>query len=132
MAAHDTIGDFITALRNASNAHKESYTSSFSKMKVGILEILKAEGFIKDYQQGTNKNGHKELTIHFKYVNNEPAICGIKRHSTPGCRFYYKYDAIPKILGGMGFAILTTSKGIMHDRNARKQKIGGELIATVW
>ncbi len=132
MAAHDTIGDFITALRNASNARKHTYTTFWSKMRLGILEILKQEGFIVDFKEGKDDRGHKTLETHFKYVENEPAIRGILRKSKPGCRLYYPYTEIPKVLGGMGVSILTTSKGILRDRDARKQKLGGELIATIW
>lgn len=132
MSAHDTIGDFITGLRNASNARKPAYTTFWSNMRKSIADILKNEGFIIDYKEGKDERGHKTLTVVFKYVDEEAAIRGIARKSKPGCRLYYPYTEIPKVLGGLGISILTTSKGLMHDRDARRKKLGGELIATIW
>lgn len=133
----DTIGDFITILRNASHARLSIARAQYSKVRVGIAKILLEQGFISAYKESIDNNGHKCLDISLKYESHSvsqktPVLVGIKRASTPGCRVYSAYDAIPKVLGGLGVSILTTSKGIMSDKDARKQKIGGEIICTVW
>ena len=132
MAVHDTIGDFLTIIRNASAAHKSSTITPHSKMRVALLKILKSEGFIAGYSEGQNDKGFKTLEIHMKYVGNTPAITGIQRHSTPGRRLYYGAREIPRVLGGLGVAILTTSKGVMRARDARESGVGGELVCKVW
>lgn len=132
MAVHDTIGDFLTIIRNASMAKKDVCTAQLSKMRVSIAQILKQEGFISDYSEEENEKGFKQINLHLKYVNSVPAITGIERHSTPGRRLYYGVREIPRVLGGLGVAILTTSKGVMRARDAREQGVGGELICKVW
>lgn len=132
MAVHDTIGDFLTIIRNASSAHKPSCTVQHSKMRLAIASILKDEGFIKDFSEGQDARGFKTLTLNLKFVENTPAITGIERHSTPGRRLYYGSREIPRVLGGLGVAILTTSKGVMRARDAREAGVGGELVCKVW
>lgn len=132
MAAHDTIGDFLTIIRNANRAGKSSARTRFSKVKSGIAEILKAEGYISDYTVVEEGPGHKFIEMTMKYVNAQPAIVGIERYSKPGCRIYAKYNEVPKVLGGLGISILTTSRGILKDRDARRQKLGGEVLCKVW
>jgi small subunit ribosomal protein S8 len=132
MAAHDTISDFLTGLRNASAVRKTHFTTFSAKMFVEIAKILKNDGFVADYKESKDERGHKLLTVVFKYVDTEPAIRGIRRKSKPGCRAYFPYADIPQVLGGLGINILSTSKGLMNDRDARRQKIGGELIASIW
>ena len=132
MAVHDTIGDFLTIIRNASMAKKDICTAQLSKMRLSIAQILKKEGFISDYSEEENEKGFKQINLHLKYVNSVPAITGIERHSTPGRRLYYGVREIPRVLGGLGVAILTTSKGVMRARDAREQGVGGELICKVW
>ena len=132
MAVHDTIGDFLTILRNGSAARKESCTTYFSKIREGIASILKDEGYISDYEVSTAEKGRKFITVTLKYVKDTPALAGISRVSTPGRRVYCSYREIPRVLGGLGIAILTTSKGIMRAREARRNKVGGELICNVW
>ncbi len=132
MAVHDTIGDFLTIIRNASAAKKGKAITPHSKMRLALLSILKAEGFINDYSEGEDAKGFKTLEIHFKYVDDTPAITGIERHSTPGRRLYYGAREIPRVLGGLGVAILTTSKGVMRARDAREHGVGGELVCKVW
>jgi len=129
MAVHDTIGDFLTTLRNASNARKETCQVQFSKIRLGIAEILKDEGYVKSVKV---VDDGKKIEVALKYVEDTPAITGLQRHSTPGRRLYYGYKDIPRVLGGLGVAILTTSKGILHDREARRQKLGGEVLCKVW
>lgn len=132
MAIHDTIGDFITVLRNASSARKASCDCSHSKLREGIVRILKDEGFIADYAVVEPKPGRKSLLITLKYVNGVPALTGIDRWSRPGCRMYSSHTELPRVLGGLGMSILTTSKGILKDREARRLKVGGELLCKVW
>ena len=132
MSVHDTIGDFLTIIRNASQARKELCVSPHSKMRAAIAGILKDEGYILDFSEGEDSRGFKTLEIRLKYVDGTPAIAGIERHSTPGRRLYFGYRDIPRVLGGLGVAILTTSKGVMRARDARANGVGGELVCKVW
>lgn len=132
MATHDTIGDFLTTIRNASNARKETCEVRYSKIHLGIAAILKEEGYITDYREVSREKGGKSIIITLKYVHGEPAITGLERYSKPGRRLYAGYNDIPRVLGGLGISILTTSKGIMKDRDARRQKVGGEVLCKVW
>jgi small subunit ribosomal protein S8 len=122
----------LTRIRNASSARHEKVLVPRSRLKVRIAEVLKEEGFIRDFvvhQDGVQG----AISILLKYSGDrEPAISDIKRVSRPGLRRYVPNDAIPRVLNGMGIAILSTSKGVLVDREARKQKVGGELICTVW
>ncbi len=129
MAIHDTIGDFLTVLRNASRANKETCAVQYSKIREGIARILKEEGYIEDFAR---VDEGKQLEVRLKYVNNSAAITGIQRHSKPGRRLYYGYREIPRVLGGLGTSILTTSRGVLNDRDARRQKVGGEILCNVW
>ena len=128
----DPIGDMLTRIRNASRARHEKVLVPTSRLKVRIAEVLRDEGFIKDFivhQDGVQG----AITIFLKYsADREPAISEIKRVSKPGLRRYVPNDSIPRILNGMGIAILSTSNGVLVDREARKQKVGGELICRVW
>jgi small subunit ribosomal protein S8 len=132
MSFTDPIGDMLTRIRNASSARHEKCLVPKSRLKIRIAEVLKEEGFIKDFvvhQDGVQG----AITILLKYsTDREPAISDIKRVSKPGLRRYVPNDSIPRVLNGMGIAILSTSKGVLVDREARKQKVGGELICTVW
>jgi small subunit ribosomal protein S8 len=132
MAVHDTIGDFLTIIRNASMARKEVCTTQHSKMRAAIAAILKDEGYISDFSEGEDEKGFKTLSVSLKFVGNTPAITGIERHSKPGRRLYYGARDIPRVLGGLGVAILTTSKGVMRARDAREAGVGGELVCKVW
>jgi small subunit ribosomal protein S8 len=132
MSFTDPIGDMLTRIRNASSARHEKVLVPKSRLKVRIAEVLRDEGFIKDFvvhQDGVQG----AITIVLKYsADREPAISEIRRVSKPGLRRYVPTDSIPRVLNGMGVAILSTSKGVMVDREARKQKVGGELICTVF
>jgi small subunit ribosomal protein S8 len=130
--AMDVIGDLLTAIRNASAAHKQTCEAPFSKLKKNILTILRAEGYIRGFSEEKNERGLPILEIGLKYVKGAPAISEIKRCSKPGRRLYYSYQNIPKTLGGLGTSILSTSKGVMKDRRARKERVGGEHICCVW
>jgi small subunit ribosomal protein S8 len=132
MAVHDTIGDFLTTIRNASLAHKGSCTTQHSKMRAAIAAILKSEGYIHGFSEGQSEKGFKTLTLKLKFAGTTPAITDIQRHSTPGRRLYYGCKEIPRVLEGMGVAILTTSKGVMRARDAREAGVGGEFICKVW
>lgn len=132
MSLTDPIADMLTRIRNASSARHEKVLVPRSRLKIRIAEVLKEEGFIKDFV--VHQDGPQgAISILLKYsADREPAISDIKRVSRPGLRRYVPTDSIPRILNGMGIAILSTSKGVLVDREARKQKVGGELICTVW
>lgn len=132
MAMTDPIADFLTRIRNANMAKHDSLEVPASKIKRDIAEILKNEGFIRDYEFiEDNKQGI--IRIFLKYgKNGERIISGIRRISKPGLRSYVKADAVPKVLNGLGIAILSTSEGVMTDKDARAKKIGGEVVAYVW
>jgi len=128
----DPVADLLTRIRNGSRAEHEKVDIPSSKLKVRIAEILKDEGFIKNYRvlddpkQGT-------LRVYLKYgPANERVISGLVRVSKPGRRVYVTHDKVPSILAGMGVAIVSTSRGVVSDRDARKQKVGGEVLAYVW
>jgi small subunit ribosomal protein S8 len=132
MSFTDPIGDMLTRIRNASSARHEKVVVPASRLKLRLAEVLKEEGFIKDFLRH-EEGPQGAITILLKYTSDRaPAITDIKRVSKPGLRRYVPTDEIPRILNGMGIAILSTSKGVMVDREARKQKVGGELICTVW
>jgi small subunit ribosomal protein S8 len=128
----DPISDFLTHLRNASKAGLAQCVSPHSKLKESLATILKAEGFVRDVTTGTDENGHKTVVVTMKYVDNVPVLTGLKRSSTPGRRLYTGYADIPRVLNGLGIAIISTSKGLLKDQDARRQKLGGELVCTVW
>ena len=132
MAMTDPIADFLTRIRNANMVKHESVEVPASKMKRDIAEILKNEGFIRDVEYiDDDKQGI--IRVFLKYCkNNERVISGLRRISKPGLRSYVKADAVPKVLNGLGIAILSTSEGVMTDKDARAKKIGGEVIAYVW
>jgi small subunit ribosomal protein S8 len=132
MPVNDPVGDMLTRIRNASNAHHDKLVMPISKLKVEIARALKSEGFIADYVAHDRKP-QGELTIMLKYgPEKQPVITGIKRVSKPGLRRYVGVDDIPRVLGGLGVSILSTSRGVLVDAEARKQKVGGELICTVY
>ncbi|MCH6258354.1 30S ribosomal protein S8 [Puniceicoccaceae bacterium K14] len=128
----DPISDFLTRIRNASRAGKEICVAPHSKFKAGIAAILKNEGFIRDFSDGKDDRGHKTLELTLKYVDGEPAINGIDRVSRPGLRLYFKSQEIPRVLNGLGISILTTPRGLMKNSDARRKKIGGEVVCNVW
>jgi small subunit ribosomal protein S8 len=132
MSFTDPIGDMLTRIRNASAARHEKVVIPASRLKVRIAEVLKEEGFIQDFVRHDD-GVQGAITVILKYTpDREPAISEIKRVSKPGLRRYVPTTDIPRVLNGLGIAILSTSKGVLADREARKQKVGGELICTVW
>lgn len=132
MVMTDPIADMLTRLRNANSVFHEKVEIPGSKIKKAIAAVLKEEGFIKDFKfSEDDKQG--VLTLTLKYgPEREKVITGIKRISKPGLRAYAKNDQIPRVLGGLGIAIISTSKGIMSDKQARRAGLGGEVIAYVW
>ena len=127
----DPIADMLTRIRNANQQRHDEVVVPASKLKVQLAEILKNEGFIKGYKvegEGVIKN----IVITLKYKGNDRVITGLKRVSKPGLRQYAKVNEIPKVLNGLGIAIISTSRGIMTDKEARKQNIGGEVLAYIW
>ncbi len=132
MTMTDPIADMLTRLRNANSAYHESVSMPFSKMKGSIAEILKAEGYIADWSVADAEVG-KTLTIDLKYgPARERSLAGIRRVSKPGLRVYAKSNNLPKVLGGLGVAILSTSSGLLTDKQATKKGVGGEVLAYVW
>ena len=127
----DPIADFFTRVRNGLMVHHGAVEMPSSKMKVRIAEILKEEGFIKKFH--VRKDGKQDiLKLHLKYHNGDPAIRGIRRISKPGRRTYVSARSIPKVLNGLGIAILSTSKGVITDKEARDLNVGGEIICHVY
>jgi small subunit ribosomal protein S8 len=132
MTMTDPVADFLTRLRNANSAYHEQVSLPYSKLKGSIAEILKAEGYIAGYKVSDAEVG-KTLTIDLKFgPNRERSIAGIKRVSKPGLRVYAKSTELPRVLGGLGIAILSTSSGLLTDRQAAKKGVGGEVVAYVW
>ncbi|OGW77410.1 MAG: 30S ribosomal protein S8 [Omnitrophica bacterium RIFCSPHIGHO2_02_FULL_49_9] len=131
-AVTDPVADYLTRIRNASRALKETVTVRGSKLTVTMTEILKKEGFIRNFKV-IEENPRKLIRIHLKYRGGKkPAIQSIVRVSKPGLRHYVPTSEIPRVLGGLGIGILSTSKGLMTDRAARTERIGGELLCKVW
>jgi small subunit ribosomal protein S8 len=128
----DPVADFLTRLRNANSAYHESISLPYSKLKAGIAEILKSEGYVASVKVEDAEVG-KTLSVELKYgPNRERSIAGIKRVSKPGLRVYAKSTELPRVLGGLGIAILSTSSGLLTDRQAAKKGVGGEVVAYVW
>ena len=132
MVMTDPIADMLTRIRNASSVYHDKVEIPASKIKEAIAGILKQEGFIKDFDV-TEDGKQGILRVSLKYgVNREKVITGIKRISKPGLRVYAKKDQMPRVLGGLGIAIISTSRGLMTDKQARQQGLGGEVLAYVW
>ena len=127
----DPIADMLTRIRNANQMRYKEVEVPASKMKKEIARILKAEGFIADYKEKKN-NIQNILVLSLKYVDKERVITGLKRISKPGLRVYVKAEEVPKVLNGLGIAIISTSKGVMTDKEARESSLGGEVLAYIW
>ena len=132
MAFVDPIGDMITRIRNAQMRSLSSVKIPGSKFRASILDVLKKEGYISDYKFLTDVKDKNSLTVNLKYNNGNPVIKEIKRVSKPGRRIYAKADSIPRIQNGLGLAIVSTSKGIMSDYEAKNNNVGGEIICKVF
>ena len=131
MSMSDPIADMLTRIRNAHSAEMNTVSIPSSGTKKAIAEVLKAEGYIASVEEGKDSKGFSSLELTLKYYQGKPVIDMIKRVSKPGCRVYKTKDEIPAVQDGLGIAIISTSKGIMSDRNARKAGVGGEVICFV-
>jgi len=138
MTMTDPIADMLTRLRNANQAYHDSVAMPYSKLKAGVAEILQQEGYItswrvRDPEEGSSQTVGKVLELTLKFgQNRERSIAGIRRISKPGLRVYAKHTGLPKVLGGLGIAIISTSQGLLTDRQANKKGVGGEVLAYVW
>ena len=131
MPVTDPIADYLTRIRNATKAKKVRVEIPASKMKIGLSEILKNLGYIIDYEV-LDDNKQKRLNIVLKYKSGVPAISGLKRISKPGLRVYKSADKLPRVLNGLGTAVISTPKGLLSDKEARNQLTGGEVICYIW
>ena len=135
MTMTDPIADMLTRLRNANQAYHDSVSMPFSKLKAGVADILQQEGYITTWSSEEPTEGEvgKTLTVTLKYgQNRERSIAGLRRISKPGLRVYAKANGLPKVLGGLGVAIISTSQGLLTDRQATQKGVGGEVLAYVW
>ena len=132
MRLTDPVADMLARIRNAASARHQKVDIPNSKLKAEIARILKEEGYIANYK-ATEEEGHKVLRVYLKYgSNNEAAISNVERVSRPGCRVYVRRTDIPRVLGGLGINILTTPRGVMTGRQARKEGVGGEVLCQIW
>ena len=132
MSFTDPVADLLTRIRNAINARQQKLDVPASKLKLEIARILKEEGYLANFK-ATEESGQKVLRLYLKYgANNDAAITNLARVSRPGCRVYVGHNDIPRVLGGLGISILTTPKGVMTGRQARKSGVGGEILCEVW
>ena len=133
MAAHDTISDMLTRIRNASIVKHQTTNLPATKLTRSIATVLKQEGYVGDYEEvGEGIDKKLVLTLRYKGKNRQPIVTALKRVSKPGLRVYSNHKDLPKVLGGIGIAVISTSSGIMTDREARKQGLGGEILCYVW
>src|SRR5688500_3742324 len=135
MTMTDPIADMLTRLRNANQAYHDSVAMPYSKLKAGVAEILQQEGYITSFEVAEPSEGvvGKTLTLTLKYgPTRERSIAGIRRISKPGLRVYAKATGLPRVLGGLGIAIISTSQGLLTDREANQKGVGGEVLAYVW
>jgi len=128
----DSVGNFLTVIRNALQVSKRSVTVPFSTMKMGIADVLKQEGFIRDFEIKEGERQQKFLVVHLKYFEGKPVINQITRISTPGRRHYEGLRNLTPVIGGLGISVLSTNAGIMTDKQARKLLVGGEVLCHVW
>ncbi len=132
MTMTDPIADMLTRIRNGQMAEKRAVSMPGSKQKAAVARILKEEGFITDYEETEEAGSKKTLTVELKYFRGRPVISSIQRMSRPGLRKYAGADDVPRVLNGLGVVILTTSRGVMTDKQARAENVGGELLCTVY
>ena len=132
MSVTDPIGDMLTRIRNAQQRGKSTVSSPSSRLRERVLEVLQAEGYIRSFRVTQQGNGQAELEVELKYFDGEPVIREIKRVSKPGRRVYASVTDLPTIYNGLGVAIMSTSKGVMSDSDAREQNVGGEVLCTVF
>jgi small subunit ribosomal protein S8 len=128
----DPISDFLTRIRNAQRAKKKTVDIPSSNLKLKIAEIMKSNCFISDYTLNETENKQGNINIKLKYYNNQGVILGLERASRPGIRKYVRFQKIPKVLNGLGIAVVSTSKGVMTDKEARTLGVGGEVVCNIW
>jgi small subunit ribosomal protein S8 len=131
MPVNDPIADFLTRVRNAVGARKKFVEIPSSNVKVQLAQILKENKFIKDFNV-TEDDKQNVIKIYLQYINGESSISGMRRISTPGLRKYTGKDGVPKVLGGLGVSIISTSKGLLTDKQAKLQSVGGEIVCYIW
>jgi small subunit ribosomal protein S8 len=131
MSLTDPIANLLTNMRNAVRVKKETVEVPASKLAERVLEIFKNDGYIEDYRLLKN-NAQGAFKIYLKYETQEPAIIGLKRISRPGLRVYVRRDRVPRVLNGLGTAVISTSRGVITDRDARKLRVGGEVVCHIW
>ena len=132
MPVTDQVSDMLTRIRNAALARQDHALIPASKLKLEVAKILKAQGYIQKYDLVDDKR-HGQIRIHLRYAQNrQPVIAGLRRISRPGVRIYVDKDHIPRVLGGLGVAVLSTSQGVLTDREARRRGVGGEVLCYVW
>jgi small subunit ribosomal protein S8 len=129
---NDPLGDMLTRIRNAVGRKKDKVSTPASTLRVRVLDVLKAEGYIRDYSRVDYDNGKSELEIELKYFEGQPVIREIARVSKPGRRVYVSVKSIPHVANGLGIAILSTPKGVMADHEAREQNVGGEILCQIF
>ena len=132
MTMTDPLGDMLTRIRNAQMRRKQFVVTPNSKLRAWVLDVLKSEGYIKSYEIEKSPSGTDIIKVSLKYFDGEPVIKELKRVSTPGRRVYLGVDNLPKVRQGLGVAVVSTSKGIMSDSQARQSRVGGEVLCTVF
>ena len=132
MSMSDPLGDMLTRIRNAQMRRRGTVTSPGSKLRARILDVLKAEGYIRDYSQTDFGNGRTEFSIELKYYDGQPVIRSIERVSKPGRRVYASVSTMPRVADGLGVTILSTPQGVMADHEAREKNVGGEVLCKVF
>ena len=132
MSLSDPLGDMLTRIRNAYGRKKTTVSTPASRLRARVLDVLKAEGYIRDYSQTDFDNGKSEINIELKYFDGEPAIKKIERISKPGRRVYSSVATLPRVANGLGVSILSTSQGVMSDHVARERNLGGEILCQVF
>lgn len=132
MAFTDPLGDLLSRIRNAQRARLETVASPSSKLRVNVLEVLKREGYIRDYALAKTDTGQDEVSVELKYFEGNPVIREVSRVSTPGRRVYTKISDLPRVYNGLGISILSTPRGVMSDKEARVANVGGEVLCQVF
>ncbi|MEE2998719.1 MAG: 30S ribosomal protein S8 [Pseudomonadota bacterium] len=132
MSMSDPVADLLTRIRNGQRAKKSSVNTPSSRLRANVLDVLKREGYIRDYSDKNVRKGIDEIIIELKYYDGEPVIREINRVSSPGCRVYSKIKDLPRICNGLGIAILSTPQGVMSDAEARAANVGGEVLCHVF
>jgi small subunit ribosomal protein S8 len=132
MSINDPLGDMLTRIRNAQMRRKTTVSTPGSRLRANVLEVLKSEGYIRDYSTTEFGNGRTEFSIELKYYDGQPVIRSIERVSKPGRRVYASVDAMPRVADGLGVTILSTPQGVMADHEARERNVGGEVLCKIF